>query len=92
MRVTRQSPPAMVAFTAFMFVVPYQLGKVVLWTTNPEQQTALEKRLRERSTLEHRVLVSLALGMEVTGRTPLNAVRRSRFHAACASANPASSI
>ena len=59
MRVTRQSPTAMVAFTAFMFVVPYQLGKVVLWATNPEEQTALEKRLRERSTLEHRVRVCL---------------------------------
>ena len=54
-RYTKQSPLAMAAFTAAMFVVPYQLGKVVLWTTNPEHETELERKLRARTTLEHKV-------------------------------------
>ena len=55
-RSTRQSPLGMAAFTAAMFVVPYQLGKIVLWTTNPGHETDLERKLQQRTTLEHKVV------------------------------------
>lgn len=53
--VTKQSPAAMLAFTATMFVVPYGLGKVVMSGTNPQQESELERQLRQRATLEHKV-------------------------------------
>lgn len=53
--ITKYSPAAMVAFTVAMVVVPYGLGKVVMTGTNPQKETDLERQLRSRATLEHKV-------------------------------------
>ncbi len=53
--VTKQSPAAMATFTVAMFVVPYALGKVVMSGTNPQAESDLERQLRSRATLEHKV-------------------------------------
>ncbi|KAK9909489.1 hypothetical protein WJX75_003089 [Coccomyxa subellipsoidea] len=54
--VTKHSPAAMATFTVAMFVVPYALGKVVMSGTNPEKESGLERQLRSRATLEHKML------------------------------------
>ncbi len=53
--VTKQSPGAMAAFTVVCFGVPYVLGKGVMWLSNPREDSALERQLRERSTMDHKV-------------------------------------
>lgn len=53
--VTKHSPAAMATFTVAMFVVPYALGKVIMSGTNPEKESDLERQLRSRATLEHKV-------------------------------------
>jgi len=57
--ITKHSPAAMVAFTVAMVVVPYGLGKVVMTGTNPQKETDLERQLRSRATLEHKVRLQL---------------------------------
>ena len=53
--VTKQSSGAMAAFTVVCFGVPYVLGKGVMWLSNPREDSALERQLRERSTMDHKV-------------------------------------
>ncbi len=54
--VTKQSPAAMAAFTVVCFGVPYVMGKGVMWVFNPREEGALERQLRERATMDHKVL------------------------------------
>lgn len=54
--ITKYSPAAMATFTVAMFVVPYAVGQVVMSGTNPQKETDLERQLRSRATLEHKVL------------------------------------
>ncbi|KAK9816747.1 hypothetical protein WJX72_004525 [[Myrmecia] bisecta] len=54
--VTRQSPLAMSIFGVSCFAVPYGMAKLAMWGTNPENDAAKERLLRERSSLSHQVL------------------------------------
>ena len=53
--ITKHSPVAMATFTVAMVVVPYAVGQVVMSGTNPQKETDLERQLRSRATLEHKV-------------------------------------
>ncbi|CAL8467452.1 g6990 [Coccomyxa elongata] len=46
----------MATFTVAMVVVPYALGQLVMSGTNPQKETDLERQLRSRATLEHKML------------------------------------
>lgn len=56
---TRESPAFYASFAAACFVVPYGLGKVVMWATNPEvarkRDMALQAELKGRQTYHHEV-------------------------------------
>ncbi|KAK9828059.1 hypothetical protein WJX81_006544 [Elliptochloris bilobata] len=54
--VTKRSPAAMAAFTVACFGVPYVVGKGVMWAANPREDSELERMLRERATLDHKML------------------------------------
>ncbi len=61
---TRESPAFYASFAAACFVVPYGLGKVVMWATNPEvarkRDMALQAELKGRQTYHHEVSSALA--------------------------------
>ena len=56
---SRESPAFYASFAAACFVVPYGLGKAVMWATNPEvarkRDVALQAELRGRQTYHHEV-------------------------------------
>jgi len=56
---TRESPSFYAGFAAACFVVPYGLGKAVMWATNPEvarkRDMALQAELKGRQTYHHEV-------------------------------------
>ena len=56
---TRESPVFYAGFAAACFVVPYGLGKVVMWATNPEvareRDRALQAQLKTKQTFHHEV-------------------------------------
>ena len=58
---TKQSPVFYASFAAACFVVPYGLGKAVMWGTNPEvarkRDLALQAQLKGRQTFHHEVIL-----------------------------------
>lgn len=60
-RTTKQSPLAMLAFTATCFAIPYYGGQAVLYTTNPEVQPELEVKAKESMSMHSKVLLLSAL-------------------------------
>lgn len=56
---SRESPAFYASFAAACFVVPYGVGKAVMWATNPEvarkRDVALQAELRGRQTYHHEV-------------------------------------
>ena len=56
---TRESPVFYAGFAAACFAVPYGLGKVVMWATNPEvareRDKALQAQLKTKQTFHHEV-------------------------------------
>ena len=63
---TRESPAFYAGFAAACFAVPYGVGKVVMWATNPEvarkRDVALQAELRGRQTYHHEVSNHMQLG------------------------------
>ncbi|DBA94988.1 TPA: hypothetical protein ACH3X1_002511 [Trebouxia sp. C0004] len=57
---TKESPSFYAGFAAACFVVPYGLGKAVMWATNPEvarkRDMALQAELKGRQTYHHESL------------------------------------
>lgn len=62
---TRESPGFYAGFAAACFVVPYGLGKIVMWATNPEvareRDRALQEQLKIKQTFHHEVDALLSI-------------------------------
>ncbi len=52
---TRESPVFYAGFGVACFAVPYALGKVVMWGTNPDVDPVREELLRRRQTVHNQV-------------------------------------
>lgn len=53
---TRESPVFYAGFGVACFAVPYALGKVVMWGTNPDVDPVREELLRRRQTVHNQVM------------------------------------